>query len=67
MNIGQTFETQLGLIAKALDTKFAVPLFSDFTDKHLEDLMVQAGFEADGKMTVYDGRNGEKYANKVTV
>ncbi len=67
MNIWQTFETQLGLIAKALDTKFAVPLFSKFTDKDLEDLMVQAWFAADGKMTIYDGRNGEKYANKVTV
>jgi DNA-directed RNA polymerase subunit beta len=30
MNIGQTYETQLGLVAKALGTKFAVPLFSDY-------------------------------------
>ncbi len=67
MNIGQTFETQLWLIAHALDTKFAVPLFSDFDAKDLEHLMVKAWFSADGKMTVYDGRSWEKYANKVTV
>jgi DNA-directed RNA polymerase beta subunit len=30
MNIGQTFETQLGLVAKAMGEKFAVPLFSAF-------------------------------------
>jgi len=67
MNIGQTFETQLWLIANALGTKFAVPLFSDFQSKDLENLMVKAGFAADGKMHVYDGRSGEKYPNKVTV
>ncbi len=67
MNIWQTFETQLWLIANALDTKFAVPLFSGFDSDQLEKLMVQAWFEADGKMHIYDGRNGEKYKNKVTV
>lgn len=30
MNIGQAYEMQLGLVAKALGMKFAVPLFSDF-------------------------------------
>lgn len=30
MNIGQALEAQLGLIAKAWNQKFAVPLFSSF-------------------------------------
>ncbi len=67
MNIGQTFETQLGLIAKSLGRKFAVPLFSEFWLPELSDMMVKAGFAADGKMKIYDGRNGEPYQNKVTV
>jgi DNA-directed RNA polymerase beta subunit len=30
MNLGQLFETQLGLIAKTLGVQFAVPTFGDF-------------------------------------
>jgi DNA-directed RNA polymerase subunit beta len=30
MNLGQLFETQLGLIAKTLGVRFAVPTFGDF-------------------------------------
>lgn len=67
MNIGQTLETQLGLIAKALNMKFAVPLFSSFGVEDIRNMMIQAGFTADGKMRLYDGRTGVRYENKVTV
>ena len=42
MNVGQVFETQLGLVAKALGTKFAVPLFSEFGTEEVSDLLVKA-------------------------
>lgn len=67
MNIGQTLEMQLGLIAKAMNMKFAVPLFSAFGVEDIRTLMVQAGFAEDGKMTLRDGRTGVPYANRVTV
>jgi DNA-directed RNA polymerase subunit beta len=67
MNIGQTFETQLGLVANALGTKFAVPLFAEYERKNLEDLLTYAGFQKDGKMTLHDGRTGVAYENQVTV
>ncbi len=67
MNIWQTFETQLWLVAKALNTKFAVPLFSGFDAEDLSDIMVKAWFDADGKMAVYDWRSWVEYDNKVTV
>ncbi len=67
MNIGQTFETQLGLVAKALGKKFAVPLFSEFGSDELETLMVAAGYPADGKLKLHDGRTGVAYDNAVTV
>ena len=67
MNIWQTFETQLGLIASALGTKFAVPLFSDFGAKDVEKLLLETWFEADGKMEMYDGRTWELFPNRVTV
>lgn len=56
MNIGQTLEMQLGLIAKALGTKFAVPLFSGFGVEDIRNLLIQIGYPEDGKATIYDGR-----------
>ncbi len=67
MNIGQALETQLWLIAKARNQKFAVPLFSSFWPEEIEQMMVATWFEKNGKMTVYDGRSGQPYNNKVTI
>lgn len=67
MNIGQTYETQLWLVAKALGTKFAVPLFSDFWVDNLKEMLTFAGFQENGKMTLFDGRNWTAYKNQVTV
>lgn len=67
MNIGQTYETQLWLVAKALWKKFAVPLFSDFAKEDLASMLKFAWFQEDGNMTLFDGRSGEKYHGQVTV
>ncbi len=67
MNYWQAFEVQLGLIAKTLGAKFAVPLFSWFEVNDLKDLLIKCELPEDGKMTLYDGRNGEAFANRVTV
>jgi DNA-directed RNA polymerase subunit beta len=67
MNIGQTYETQLWLVAKALGKKFAVPLFADFGQDELGKLMVSAWFNKDGKMKLIDGRTWEAYDGRVTV
>jgi DNA-directed RNA polymerase subunit beta len=67
MNIWQTLETQLWLVAKALGTKFAVPLFSNFGTEDLKELLVKLWLPEDGKVELYDGRTGEKYSNRVTV
>ena len=67
MNMGQVLETQLGLVAKALGTKFAVPLFSRFSVEDLQDLLTKYNLPRDGRMTLYDGRNGVPYENPVTV
>ena len=67
MNMGQVFETQLGLIAKELWVKFAVPTFSNFGVEELKNLAKAAGLPEDLKSTLYDGRTGEMYPQKVTV
>ncbi len=67
MNYGQAYELQLGLIAKTLGTKFAVPLFSDFTANDIKDFLIKCDLPENGKMVLLDGRNGEPFANEVTV
>lgn len=67
MNIGQTYETQLWLIAKALGKKFAVPLFADFGQEQMGKLMISAWFPKDGKMKLFDGRTWELYDGRVTI
>ncbi len=67
MNIGQALETQLWLIAKARNHKFAVPLFSAFWPEEIQKMMIATWYASDGKMTVYDGRSGQPYNNKVTI
>lgn len=67
MNYGQTFEVQLGLIAKALGTKFAVPLFSNFGVNDIRDMLEKCNLPEEGKMRLLDGRTGEPFDNKVTV
>ncbi len=67
MNIGQTLETQLGLIAKALGMKFAVPLFSSFGVEDIRNMLAEIKYPVDGKSVVYDGRTGQPYNNRVTV
>lgn len=67
MNMGQVLETQLGLVAKALGTKFAVPLFSGFSVEDLQEMLTKYNLPKDGRMTLYDGRSGVPYENPVTV
>ena len=56
MNMGQVFETQLGLIAKTLGVKFAVPTFSEFAKEKVKDLARKANIREDLKMDLYDGK-----------
>ncbi len=67
MNIGQLLETHLGWAAKALGFKVATPVFDGAREEDIEQLLTEAGYPANGKMTLYDGRTGEPFENKVTV
>ncbi|MCF7835348.1 DNA-directed RNA polymerase subunit beta [Candidatus Gracilibacteria bacterium] len=67
MNLGQLFETQLGYIAKTLGLRFAVPTFGSFGLKEFQDLVTGCKLEDSIKITLFNGENGEPYAQKVTV
>src|SRR5690606_11173899 len=67
MNIGQVLETHLGWAAAALNIKVATPVFDGATEQDVQDMLVEAGLPADGKVWLYDGRTGERFDRPVTV
>ncbi len=67
MNIGQVLETHLGLAAKALGFEVATSVFDGATEEEIQELLVKAGYPADGKIQLRDGRSGEPFENPVTV
>lgn len=67
MNIGQLFETHLGMAARALGMKVASPSFNGVPVEKIQELLQQAGYPADGKQQLYDGRTGEPFAERTTV
>ena len=67
MNIGQVLEVHLGYAAKKLGYKIATPVFDGANEQDIADALVAAGYDADGKTVLYDGRTGEPFDNRVTV
>jgi DNA-directed RNA polymerase subunit beta len=67
MNIGQLFETHLGMAARALGIKVASPAFNGVPIEKIQELLVEAGLPRDGKQQLYDGRTGEAFAERTTV
>ena len=67
MNIGQLFETHLGMAVRALGYKVATPPFNGVPDKIISDELEKAGFARDGKFQLYDGRDGTAFEERTTV
>lgn len=67
MNMGQAEEVHYGKYAKDLGVKFAFPIFEGENREWLQAELEKKGKNLDQKVTLYDGRTGEKFPNKVTV
>jgi len=67
MNIGQLFETHLGMAARALGIKVASPSFNGVPVSKIQELLKEAGFPEDGKQQLFDGRTGEAFKEMTTV
>lgn len=67
MNIGQLFETHLGMAAAALGMKVASPAFDGVSEEKIKELLTDAGLPDDGKQQLYDGRTGEAFQERTTV
>jgi len=67
MNIGQLFETHLGMAASALGLKIATPPFNGVPIKEIQELLKKAGLPEDGKQQLFDGRTGDSFKEKTVV
>ena len=67
MNLGQLFETHLGMAAKTQGYRVATPSYDGVTDDILSDELEKAGVARDGKVQLFDGQTGEPFEQRTTV
>lgn len=67
MNLGQLLEAHLGLAAKALNKKVAVPVFEKLEEDRIVSELKISKLPENGKSALFDSRTGEPYDNAVVV
>jgi DNA-directed RNA polymerase subunit beta len=67
MNVGQLLEMHLGWAAKKLNIRVETPVFDGATPENIKELFRQANLPEDGKVVLYDGHTGKRFAQKVGV
>jgi len=67
MNIGQLFESHLGIAARTLGFNVATPSFDGVSTPKIKELLKEAGLPDDGKQQLFDGLTGEAFTEKTTV
>lgn len=67
MNLGQLKETHIGRIAQQLGIKVEVPVFADVDEEKLHVLAKGKNVDFDKKVTLYDGRTGKKFPQRIVV
>ena len=67
MNLGQIFETHLGMAAHALGLHVATPVFDGASLEEVKVLLDEANLPDDGKQVLHDGRTGARIDKRVTV
>ena len=67
MNLGQILEMHLGLAANTLGYQAIVPPFLGAKHEEIREELTKAGYPDNGKIKLYDGRNGEPFEQDVAV
>jgi len=67
MNLGQLLETHLGFAAQKLNYTVATPPLNGLSDDIIREQLIKAGLPEDGKVTLFNGKSGQAFDNKVTV
>ena len=63
MNIGQIYESHLGLAARTMGYTVAAPVMAGPSEEQVVAALTEAGYPAHGKMQLYDGKSGVAYDN----
>jgi DNA-directed RNA polymerase subunit beta-beta' len=67
MNIGQIYETLLGLVGEQLNTKFITPIFDGAQQSDIKKYLDKISGNEFGKIFLRDGISGERFDQPVTV
>ena len=67
MNLGQLFETHLGMAARALGIKVSTPSFGGMPVEKIKEMLKEAKLPEDGKRQLFDGRTGEPFSERTVV
>ncbi|OGK15368.1 DNA-directed RNA polymerase subunit beta [Candidatus Roizmanbacteria bacterium RIFCSPHIGHO2_01_FULL_39_12c] len=67
MNLGQLFETLLGLIAQYKNHHITVPVFEKVKEQFITSELKKLGLPMNGKVKLYDGQTGQPYDKNVFV
>jgi DNA-directed RNA polymerase subunit beta len=67
MNVGQILETNLGMAAKATGKHMATPVFDGAKESEVRALLEEGGCSPSGVVTLFDGRTGIPFRQKVMV
>lgn len=67
MNLGQLFETLLGLIGKKNNLQISIPVFEKMKEEFINDQLKKLNLPIDGKVTLYDGQTGKPFERPVLV
>ncbi len=70
LNFGQLHEIHYSKIAKKIGKNLAFPIFSQIDENKLENLLKDNNIkpeDIEDKVSLYDGRDGSKFQNKITV
>ncbi len=67
MNIGQILETHLGWACQILGIKIATPALDGISPDQITKFLIASGLPEDGKVQLFDGRTGDRFAHRTTV
>lgn len=67
MNLGQLLEAHLGLAARKLNYKVALPVFEHISEARIIDALNKAGLAASCTYTLFDGRTGLSFDRPIVV
>ena len=67
MNMGQLFETHLGIAASRASIHVKSPAFEGFPEDKIWEMMAAQGLPENGKFYLYDGHTGDRFDNPAVV